>query len=259
MRAPKGIDVERAIAHPIRSMMRLDLIASSVAISVFLLFYYASVSVLTIYWVVTYNRSTPQANGINVWYAAALSIGLVVAGALSDWAHVRKPFMLFGAVCAMVMMGFLILQTGHPHTGYYANVLVIVLLAVSIALAYAPWMANYTKQVESHDPALDGVGLTGMGLDPPYHGGAVVPGAALRDHDLHDTGGQPEHDGHSIAGDRGSQSPMHHRPRRLHPAPASSAGVGRRRAAGHGRDRARRRSPTIIEGMRSDPAAWLTP
>ena len=130
-------------------MLRLDLISSSIAISVFLLFYYASVSVLTIYWVVTFNRTTPQANGINVWLAAFLSLGLVVAGVLSDWARVRKPFMLFGAVCAMVMMAFLIQQTDHPHTGYYSNVLVIVLLAVSIALAYAPWMANYTEQVES--------------------------------------------------------------------------------------------------------------
>ena len=65
----RGIDVEQATAHPLRSMLRLDLIASSVAISLFLLFYYASVSVLTIYWVVTFNRTTPQANGINVWYA----------------------------------------------------------------------------------------------------------------------------------------------------------------------------------------------
>jgi MFS family permease len=158
-----GIDVEKAIRRPIRSMMRLDLISSSIAISVFLLFYYASVSVLTIYWVVTFNRSTPQANGINVWYAAALSAGLVVAGFLSDWARVRKPFMLFGAICAMVMMGFLIAQTGHPHTGYYDNVLVIVLLAVSIALAYAPWMASYTEQVESHNPALTASGLAVWG------------------------------------------------------------------------------------------------
>ncbi len=154
-----GIDVEKATRHPIRSMMRLDLISSSIAISLFLLFYYASVSVLTIYWVVTFNRSTPQANGINVWYAAALSAGLVVAGALSDWARVRKPFMLLGAVCAMVMLGFLIIQTGHPHTGYYSNVLVIVLLAISISVAYAPWMANYTEQVESHNPALTASGL----------------------------------------------------------------------------------------------------
>ena len=144
-------------------MMKLDLISSSVAISVFLLFYYASVSVLTIYWVVTFNRTTPQANGINVWFAAFLSGGLVLAGFLSDLARVRKPFMLVGAVCAMVMMVFLIVQTDHPHTGYYANVLVIVLLAVSIALAYAPWMANYTEQVESHNPALTASGLAVWG------------------------------------------------------------------------------------------------
>jgi MFS family permease len=159
----KGIDVQKATRHPIRSMMKIDLVASSIAISVFLLFYYASVSVLTIYWVVTFNRTTPQANGINVWLAASLSIGLVVAGALSDWARVRKPFMLVGAICTMVMMGFLIVQTGHPHTGYYSNVLVIVLLALSIALAYAPWMANYTEQVESHNPALTASGLAVWG------------------------------------------------------------------------------------------------
>jgi hypothetical protein len=158
-----GIDVEQATRHPIRSMMRLDLISSSIAISVALLFYYASVSVLTIYWVVIYNRSTPQANGINVWLAAFLSGGLVVAGFLSDVARVRKPFMLFGAVCSMVMLGFLIVQTGHPHTGYYANVLVVVLLAVSISIAYAPWMANYTEQVEAHNPALTASGLAVWG------------------------------------------------------------------------------------------------
>jgi MFS family permease len=158
-----GIDVEQATKRPIRSMLKLDLISSSIAISVFLLFYYASVSVLTIYWVVIFNRSTPQANGINVWLAAFLSGGLVLAGFLSDLARVRKPFMLFGAICAMVMMGFLIVQTGRPHTGYYANVLVIVLLAVSISLAYAPWMANYTEQVEAHNPALTASGLAVWG------------------------------------------------------------------------------------------------
>ena len=154
-----GVDVEGATKHPIRSMMKIDLISSSIAISLFLLFYYASVSVLTIYWVVTFNRTTAQANGINVWLAASLSIGLVVAGALSDWARVRKPFMLAGAACGIVMMLFLIRQTDQPHVGYYSNVLVIVLLAASIALAYAPWMANYTEQVESHNPALTASGL----------------------------------------------------------------------------------------------------
>jgi hypothetical protein len=71
--------------------------------------------------------------------------------------------MLVGAICAMVMMVFLIRQTDNPHTGYYSNVLVIVLLAVSISLAYAPWMANYTEQVESHNPALTASGLAVWG------------------------------------------------------------------------------------------------
>src|SRR6185437_9852658 len=117
-----GVDVETATAHPIRSMFKLDLVSSSIAISVFLLFYYASVSVLTIYWVVTFNRTTAQANGINVWLAAALSIGLVVAGALSDLARVRKPFMLAGAGCAIVMMLVLIRQTGHPPACCFSHV-----------------------------------------------------------------------------------------------------------------------------------------
>ena len=118
---------------------------------------------LTIYWVVIFNRSTPDANGINVWNAAVLSGALVLAGFLSDKARVRKPFMLFGAIFAMIMLGFLIHQTGHPHTGYYANVLVIVLLALASGFAYAPWMANYTEQVESHNPALTASGLAVWG------------------------------------------------------------------------------------------------
>jgi MFS family permease len=158
-----GIDVEKATAHPLRSMMKLDLISSSAAISLFLLFYFASVSVLTIYWVVVFDRSTADANGINVWYAAFLSGTLVLFGVLSDRLRVRKPFMLVGAVGAIVMIGFLYMQVDHPHVSYYSNVLVIVLLATAIGCAYAPWMANYTEQVESHNPALTATGLAVWG------------------------------------------------------------------------------------------------
>jgi MFS family permease len=158
-----GIDLEKATAHPFRSMMRLDLISSSVAISLLLLFYFASVSVLTLYWVVVFGRTTSDANGINVWYAAFLSGTLVLAGVLSDRLRVRKPFMVVGAVATIVMTVFLILQVNNPHTGYYANVLVVVLLATAIGCAYSPWMANYTEQVESHNPALSATGLAVWG------------------------------------------------------------------------------------------------
>lgn len=158
-----GIELDKATAHPFRSMMRLDLISSSVAISLFLLFYYASVSVLTLYWVVIFGRTTAEANGINVWYAAFLSGTLILAGVISDRLRVRKPLMFVGAVATIVMMLFLILQVGHPHTGYYSNVFVVVLLAIAIGFAYAPWMANYTEQVESHNPALSATGLAVWG------------------------------------------------------------------------------------------------
>jgi MFS family permease len=158
-----GIDVEKATRHPIRSMMRLDLVASSLAVSLLLLFYFASVSVLTLYWVVVFDRTTPDANGINVWYAAFLSGALVLFGIFSDKLRVRKPFMVVGAAMSIVMTVFLILQADHPHTGYYGNVLVVVLLAIAIACAYCPWMANYTEQVEAHNPALTASGLAVWG------------------------------------------------------------------------------------------------
>jgi len=158
-----GIDVEKATAHPMRSMLRLDLVASSLAIALFLLFYYASVSVLTIYWVVVFGRSTPDADGINVWYAAFLSAALVLFGIISDRLRVRKPLMLVGAVGAIVMMILVILQISHPHTGYYSNVLLMVLLATAIGCAYCPWMAAYTEQIESHNPALAASGLAVWG------------------------------------------------------------------------------------------------
>ncbi len=154
-----GIDVAQATAHPLRQMLKLDLISSSFAVSLFLLVYYASVSILTLYWVVVFGRSASDANGINVWFAAFASGGLVVFGALSDRLRVRKPFMVLGAVGTIVMTLLLILQTDHPRTGYYGNVLVIVLLAVAISAAYSPWMANYTEQVEWHNPALTATGL----------------------------------------------------------------------------------------------------
>jgi hypothetical protein len=139
------------------------LISSSIGISLFLLFYFASVSVLTLYWVVIFGRTTPDANAINVWYAAFLSGALVFFGVLSDRLRVRKPFMVVGAIATIVATVFLILQVNDPHVGYYSNVLIMVMLAITIGCAYAPWMASYTEQIEAHNPALTATGLAVWG------------------------------------------------------------------------------------------------
>jgi len=159
----RGIDVEKATRHPLRSMMRLDLLASSFGISMFLLVYFASVSVLTLYWVVVFNRTTADANGINTWYWTVEAVMLVVVGLISDRVRVRKPFMVVGAAGAFVMTVMMLMQIDHPSTGYYSNVLIVVLLGVFIGAAYTPWMAAYTETVEAHNPALAASGLAVWG------------------------------------------------------------------------------------------------
>ena len=159
----RGIDVAKATAHPLRSMLRLDLITSSFGISTFLLIYYASVSVLTLYWVVIFGRTTAQANGINTWYWAFDSGMLVFIGIVSDRLRVRKPFMVIGTLGGIVATYLFITQVSHPHSSYYSNVEVSVLLGLAIGVAYTPWMASYTEQVEAHNPALAATGLAVWG------------------------------------------------------------------------------------------------
>jgi hypothetical protein len=121
------------------------------------------VSVLTLYWVVIFNRTTADANGINTWYWGVDAVMLVLVGILSDRLRVRKPFMLVGAAGAFAVTMAMIAQVDHPHAGYYDNVLLAVLLGMAIACAYTPWMASYTEQVEAHNPALSATGLAVWG------------------------------------------------------------------------------------------------
>lgn len=158
-----GIDVEAATRRPLRTMLKPDLVSSSVAIAVFLLIYFAAVSVLTIFWVVVFNRTAPQANGINTWYWTANAITLVAIGIVSDAFRVRKPFMVLGGVGTIVATLFLVHQTGRPSTGYYGNVTLVVFIGVFTGIAYSPWMAGYTEAVEARNPALAATGLAVWG------------------------------------------------------------------------------------------------
>ncbi len=159
----KDVDVEEAIAHPLRSMLHLDLISSATAISLFLLVYFASVSVLTIYWAVVFSQSTSNADGINTWYWAFDCGALVVVGFLSDRLRVRKPFMLVGALGSIAALLVVISQVHHPQTSYYTLVLTVSYLGVFIGCAYTPWMAAYTEAVEARNPALSATGLAVWG------------------------------------------------------------------------------------------------
>lgn len=164
----RGISTEEVIAatqHPWRQILKWDLVGSALGISLFLLVYYAASAFFTIYWATVFrnssglNLSTSDANYLNIWFWGADAVALIVFGVLSDRLRVRKPLMLAGAVGSIIMLFLFSHQADHPMTGFTTLIILEVLLAACLSLAYAPWMAAYTEMVEAKNPALVGTGL----------------------------------------------------------------------------------------------------
>ena len=159
----KGIDIEESLRHPWRQMLRRDIVGSAFAISIFLLIYYAAVGFFVIYFTAVFGWTSAKANGLGNWFWAFDAAVLIVVGFLSDKVRVRKPFMIVGALGAIVMTAIFATRAHHPHTSYYTFVVIISLLAAFLAIAYAPWMASFTETVEKHNPALTATGLAVWG------------------------------------------------------------------------------------------------
>ena len=158
----RGLDVEAAMGRsPWRQMMHLDVIGSAFAISVFLLVYYTAVGFFTVYFTTLHGFSLSKANSIGDWFWAFDAGVLIIIGIISDRVRVRKPFMVIGAIGAIVFM-IIFLNLGAT-TSYSTFVVVISLLAAFLAIAYAPWMASFTETVEKHNPALIATGLAVWG------------------------------------------------------------------------------------------------
>jgi hypothetical protein len=158
----RGIDPEAAMGKsPWRQMMHLDVVGSAFAISVFLLIYYAAVGFFTIYFTTIFGYSLSKANSIGNWFWAFDAGVLIATGIISDRFRVRKPFMVIGAIGAIVLT--IIFLNEGPTTSYGTIVVTISVLAAFLAIAYAPWMASFTETVEKHNPALIATGLAVWG------------------------------------------------------------------------------------------------
>jgi MFS family permease len=157
----KGIDVEESLKHPWRQMLHLDIIGSAFAISVFLIIYYTAVGFFTVYFTTLHGYTLSKANQVGDWFWAFDAAALIVVGIISDIVKVRKPFMVLGAIGAAVMT-IVFLDLG-AHATYATFALVISVLAVFLAIAYAPWMASFTETVERRNPALTATGLAVWG------------------------------------------------------------------------------------------------
>ncbi|MCX3060708.1 MFS transporter [Streptomyces beihaiensis] len=155
----KGIDTEAALRGQWRQMLRLDVIGSAVAISLYLLLYYAAVGNFVLYFATTFGYSAQRANALLNWYWGANAVSLVATGLLSDRLRVRKPFMLLGGLGTIGCTLAFTLRATEPHTGYYTFALIAAGIGITSGITYSPWMASFTETVERHNPAATATGL----------------------------------------------------------------------------------------------------
>ena len=151
-------DIQAALRHPFRQLMKADVIISSVAVSLMLLIYYTAVAFSLIYLTTVFGFSVKNANGLGNWNWGFNAIGVIVVGLVSDRFRVRKPFMVLGGVVGAAMVVVYLEQAGH-HPGYYTLAIMLAIMAFGLGVAYTPWMASFTETVEARNPALTATGL----------------------------------------------------------------------------------------------------
>jgi ACS family D-galactonate transporter-like MFS transporter len=159
-----GVDVEKSLQHPYRQMLHLDILGSAFAISVFLIIYYVAVGFFPIFFETVFGYTQSRANTLGNYFWAFDAGGLLLVGVLSDWLRVRKPFMVLGAILSIVFTVIFAMKATHPTTSYHTFVILLSCIAISLALAFAPWMASFTETVERRNPALIATGLSVWGL-----------------------------------------------------------------------------------------------
>lgn len=160
----QGIDVEASLKSPFKQMLKPDIILSAFSISVFLIIYYVAVGFFPVYFQTIFGFSQAKANSLGNWIWAFDAAALIIIGWLSDKIRVRKPFMVVGAIGAIIMTVIFATRATHPETSYTSFAIIISLLAVFLGVAYAPWMASFTETVEKRNPALAATGLAVWGL-----------------------------------------------------------------------------------------------
>jgi MFS family permease len=151
-------DIEAALRHPFRQLLKPDVIVSSIAVSIMLLIYYTAVGFSVIYLTTVFSLTLKDANGLGNWNWGFNVIAVILVGIISDRFRVRKPFMVIGGVLAAVMTVIYLMQAGH-HPGYYSLATMLALLSLGLGIAYTPWMASFTETVEARNPALIATGL----------------------------------------------------------------------------------------------------
>jgi MFS family permease len=160
----KGLDIEDTLKKPFRQMLKLDIVGSAFAISVFLTIYFIAVGFFPLFFETVFGYSASKANGLGNYFWAFDALALLVVGILSDLVRVRKPFMILGAVSAIVFTTIFTLDATKSGTTHGTFIVLLIGMSASLGVAFAPWMASFTETVERRNPALTATGLAIWGL-----------------------------------------------------------------------------------------------
>ena len=160
----RGIDVDSALRHPWRQMLKADIVGPAAAIGLFLIIYYTAVGFFPLFFQTVFGYSTAKANELGNWMWGFQAVALVAIGWTSDRLLVRKPFMLVGSVGAVACTVVFMVMARNPGTSFTGFAVVLSVLAVTLGLTFAPWMAAFTETVERRNPALTATGLSVWGL-----------------------------------------------------------------------------------------------
>ena len=152
-----SIDLDAAVKHPWRQMLRPRILIIALGINLFLLLSFGARGFFVIFLSTSFKFPLAEANGMVSTFFVAIAISAVVVGFLSDAARVRKPFMLSGAIALIIVTLLFISRIGQPTNAALMTVL-LTLMGISSSLVYAPWLASFTETIESINPSLVATG-----------------------------------------------------------------------------------------------------
>ena len=107
--------------------------------------------------VAVFKVSAAEASQIMTAFWILDLIVLIVAGRLSDRWQLRRPFAAIGTVLGIIVLGVFIWETANPQSVNSVGLMITgALMGGTLALAYSPWMANFSENAEDIDPRLQG-------------------------------------------------------------------------------------------------------
>jgi MFS family permease len=104
----------------------------------------------------TFHIATAKASTIMTGFWILDLAVLVAVGRISDRLQLRKPFALGGTIAGIVVTAYLAFLMGRGTASAGHLMLTGMLLGGTLAVAYSPWMANYSEDAEDVDPRLQG-------------------------------------------------------------------------------------------------------